>query len=363
MAYSFEEIVSRIPEAKPADLYPGQLDASPDDPWPTPYGDNPPASFLMDLHPDFDLSADYPEPVITAEGQVNMLAWPYDGCHISDPAGNQCWTPVPSPTGNSRYHLSPVITAEGASIPVGGLLVENGHLKDTSATVEEAQQYYNNPELSVGYFRIIETERGGILAGALRPGTTHAQVARMRSQFLSGDWRPIRERGGEYDVIAPVLVGEPGLVPAAVMADGGTPVERGVRAVKTETGYRTETFIKSPPSSSTVIKETLSMSDSCGGACNTCKCKTETTTTDMSATETAETIQAAPGDTIVNEETGEETVEGVNGAPVENEETAAVVLALTQRLDELENQMMEMFGSINAEMTPIDDVVDMPDLP
>lgn len=360
MPYTFDEIVARIPEAKPAELYPGQLEASPNDPWPTPYGDHPPASFLMDLHPDFDLDADYPETVITAEGQVNMLAWPYDGCHISDPAGNSCWTPVPSPTGNSRYHLTPVITAEGASIPTGGLLVENGHLKDPASTVEEAQQYYNNPELSVGYFRIIETERGGILAGALRPGTTHAQVARMRSQFLSGDWRPIRERGGEYDVIAPVLVGEPGLVPAAVMADGATQTtERGVRAVKTETGYRTETFIKNR--TSTVNKEPSSMTEPCGGACNTCKCDAKTETTQPEPQ--TPVVQAAPGDAILDPETDAETVEGIDGEPVDNEETAAVVLALTKRIDALEAEMLDRFASLDAEMTPIDDVPAMPDLP
>lgn len=177
-----------------------------DEPYPLPYGDNPPGVWFVEPHPDVEPGA---TGIITADGQFSAYCFEWSRCHNGFTADGTCWTPPRSPTENRYFHQAAVITAEGVQIDVGVIPLGEGHAANT-ATYREAIRWYGRPLRTRVRARVVENDVGGVMCGSIVPGTTYREVAVMRASALSGDWRYVPELG-TMDFLGPCFVARPGL--------------------------------------------------------------------------------------------------------------------------------------------------------
>lgn len=98
-----------------------------------------------------------------------------------------------------------------AKIATGPITMDCGHAPMSSAVKGPArQQHYDNACSVVATARVGENSKGVWIAGALIPGITSEQVARMMACQLSGDWGPHREKPGKRELAGALLVPRPG---------------------------------------------------------------------------------------------------------------------------------------------------------
>jgi hypothetical protein len=98
-----------------------------------------------------------------------------------------------------------------AKIATGPITMDCGHAPMSNAVKGAArQQHYDNACSVVATARVGENSRGVWIAGALIPGITPDQVARMMACQLSGDWGPHREKPGKRELAGALLVPRPG---------------------------------------------------------------------------------------------------------------------------------------------------------
>ena len=178
----------------------------PDTPYPTPYGDNPPMEWFTEPHHDVVPGA---TGLITADGRFCAYSHEWDRCHNGYTSSGECWMPPRSVTQNRYFHQSTIVTAEGVQIPTGVVPLGDGHAP-LDVDVYTAMAHYDKPERVHVRARIVETEHGAVVCGAIVPGTTHRQVAQMRAAALSGDWRWVPELGA-MEFLGPCFVARPGL--------------------------------------------------------------------------------------------------------------------------------------------------------
>jgi len=101
------------------------------------------------------------------------------------------------------------MTASG-SVKAGPITMSCGHANPQSTDWTGRQEHYDNT------CSIVAHAAGGIardriwVAGALMPGVTADQIARMWTSRLSGDWQPHQEKPGWQEFIAALLVPVPG---------------------------------------------------------------------------------------------------------------------------------------------------------
>lgn len=183
-----------------------EIPENPDAPHPTPYGDNPPAEWFFEPHPDVQPGS---TGIITADGRFCAYAFEWDRCHNGFTDAGECWTPPRSASGNRYFMQSSVVTAEGLSFPVGVIPLWGGHAAP-DLDIWAAMAHYDRPENVRVRARAVETEHGCVMCGAIVPGTTYRDVAAMRSSALSGDWRWVPELG-TLDFLGPCFVARPGL--------------------------------------------------------------------------------------------------------------------------------------------------------
>lgn len=181
---------------------PADLDA----PYPTPYGDNPPLEWFTTPHHDVIPGA---TGLITADGRFCAYSHEWDRCHNGYTSSGECWTPPPSVTGNRYFMQSSAVTAEGVQVPVGVIPLGGGHAP-LDVDIYQAMAHYDRPERVVVRARVVETETGAVMCGALVPGVTHRQVGIMRAAAMSGDWRWVPELGA-LEFLGPCFVARPGL--------------------------------------------------------------------------------------------------------------------------------------------------------
>ncbi len=126
-----------------------------------------------------------------------------------------------------------------AKIATGPITMDCGHAPMSAAVKGAArQQHYDNACSVVATARVGENARGVWISGALIPGITPDQVARMMACQLSGDWGPHREKAGKRELAGALLVPRPGFPTAhhSFTLQGGelaqtvTPVRFGVYA-------------------------------------------------------------------------------------------------------------------------------------
>lgn len=199
-----DQILAAAPGARLIDGFeiPDDLDAV----FPTPYGDNPPAEWLLTPHHDVLPGT---SGLITADGRFCAYSHEWDRCHNSYTADGTCWTPPRSPTGLRYYHQATIVTAEGVQLPIGVIPLGDGHASP-DVDLWTAMRHYDRPDRVVVRARAVETDDGCVLCGALVPGVTNRQVAIMRASALSGDWRYVPEIGA-MEYLGSCFVARPGL--------------------------------------------------------------------------------------------------------------------------------------------------------
>ena len=170
--------------------------------------DTPPAEW-------FDEPADLPEVgaiTVTDDGRIFGLLAPAGVAHRSFAER----ITVPTGVDYSRWMNRQTITADGTRVTTGPLTMECGHASTDNRThAQAAIDHYDNSCAVVATVRIGESRRGTWVSGALLPGITPYQVARMLACQLSGDWRPHREEPGRREFCGALFVPVPGFPVAA----------------------------------------------------------------------------------------------------------------------------------------------------
>lgn len=120
---------------------------------------------------------------------------------------------VTVPMNNVDYSLymgRETIVEGGERVVTGALTMDCGHASTASTNSGVALDHYDNACSVVATVRIGENANGVWIAGALIPGISAYQLARMMACQLSGDWRPHRERKGWREFAGALLVPVPG---------------------------------------------------------------------------------------------------------------------------------------------------------
>lgn len=126
--------------------------------------------------------------------------------------------PPRSRSSYAYFHTGVVRTSEGSDVSVGQLTLSGGHA-DIRLDATAAAKHYDDTHSAIADVHAGEDEFGIWVAGALRPGTTAAQIRALRASAPSGDWRYIPGAGLELIGICQVNV--PGFpVPRALAASG-----------------------------------------------------------------------------------------------------------------------------------------------
>lgn len=128
---------------------------------------------------------------------------------------------VTVPMRNVDYSLfmgRETLTAGGGRVVTGALTMDCGHASTGYRDPAMAMDHYDNACSIVATVRIGENARGVWVAGALVPGLSANQVARIMACQLSGDWRPHREKSGWREFAGALLVPVPGFAMARTEA-------------------------------------------------------------------------------------------------------------------------------------------------
>lgn len=145
-----------------------------------------------------------PTPInVTPEGRVfgHIAAW--DQSHIGLPNNVK---PPKSRSNYAYFTTGSIQTEEGSDIAVGNLTLSGGHAP-LNADAMSAIKHYDDTASAVADVAVGEDAFGIWVAGAVRPGTTVAQVRALKASAPSGDWRPIK---GRLELVAVCQVNVPG---------------------------------------------------------------------------------------------------------------------------------------------------------
>ena len=155
---------------------------------------------------------------ITAEGRVfgHIASW--DTCHTG--LADVCTRPPRSQSGYSYFHVGELETKDGSELAVGKLMFSGKHAPLSMSRKAAAQHYDDNTHVGA-YVRAMDGQHGIWVAGVLRTGLTDEDIAEIKANPPSGDWRPVN---GSLELIAALAVPVPGFpIPraqAAIVASG-----------------------------------------------------------------------------------------------------------------------------------------------
>lgn len=153
---------------------------------------------------------------ITADGRILGHGAAWGTCHTG--IQGPCRTP-PREGEHAYFRLGEVITASGASVPVGHITMGIGHAPTQGFSAAAAMEHYDNTAAVVADVASGEDAHGIWISGRIRPGVTEEQKAALRSATLSGDWRSF---GGKLRLVALLAVNVPGFpVPRLSTATSG----------------------------------------------------------------------------------------------------------------------------------------------
>lgn len=147
---------------------------------------------------------DRPTPInVTPEGQVfgHIAAW--ETSHIGLPNNVK---PPKSRSNYAYFTTGSLTTSEGDEVAVGNLTLSGGHAP-LNADAMSAVKHYDDTASAVADVAIGEDAYGIWVAGAIRPGSTLAQVRSLKASAPSGDWRPVK---GRLELVAVCQVNVPG---------------------------------------------------------------------------------------------------------------------------------------------------------
>lgn len=130
---------------------------------------------------------------------------------------------VTVPMGNVDYSTwmnRPTIVNGGERIATGVITMDCGHASPMAwVGAAQSTDHYDNSCAVAATARVGENDHGVWIAGALAPGVTGPQVARMMACQLSGDWRPHRKRPGFREFTAALVVPVPAFTAASMKVE------------------------------------------------------------------------------------------------------------------------------------------------
>lgn len=148
---------------------------------------------------------------VTADGRVFGHGWLWNKCHAG--IQNECVIAPRSASGYKYFLNGQVLTADGSMVKVGKITMGTGHAGQRSGWIPAAD-HYDNTGTQAAWVTVTEDAYGGMLAGIVAPGMTPAQIARLRTSPVSGDWRLA---GGSLELVAALAVNTPGFPIVASM--------------------------------------------------------------------------------------------------------------------------------------------------
>jgi hypothetical protein len=141
---------------------------------------------------------------ITDDGRVYGHVATWETCHVGFPGS--CVAPPRSAHDYAYFHTGAIRTAEGDTLGVGRVVVATKHAP-LKASVQAASQHYDETGAVGAYVRAGEDQFGIWVAGVLADDLTPQQLATLRANPLSGDWRGV---GGTLEMVAALSVPVPG---------------------------------------------------------------------------------------------------------------------------------------------------------
>lgn len=141
---------------------------------------------------------------ITEDGRVFGHVATWSTCHVGFPGS--CVTPPQSATSYAYFHTGALLADDGTTVPVGRVVVGTKHAT-LSASLRAAAQHYDETGAVGAYVRAGDDEHGIWVAGVLADDLTEQQLATLRANPLSGDWR---RSGGSLEMVCALSVPVPG---------------------------------------------------------------------------------------------------------------------------------------------------------
>lgn len=167
---------------------------------------------------------------ITDDGHIYGHAALWYRCHVG--YGGTCVRPPKEPASYRGY-----LTGERVpGIPSGPLVFKTRHAPDHLDALA-AQVHYDNTGEAPADVTIGPDPYGIWVSGALRAGTTEADLDILRGSALSGDWRP---NGASRRLIGILAVSAPGFRVARALAASGTIITVGPGCQSCEDGQSLE---------------------------------------------------------------------------------------------------------------------------
>jgi|PlaIllAssembly_1097288.scaffolds.fasta_scaffold00276_2 hypothetical protein len=170
---------------------------------------------------------EYTPLTVNSNGQIygHIAAW--GTCHIS--FAGRC-VPVPrSATNYAAFRNGTVVTAEGTSVRTGPIVMDTVH-PDLRWKASDAMAFYADTSSAVCDVIPYEDKFGIVVAGALRPTVTPAQLRAFRGSDISPDWRTVD--GKPREAVALLAVNNSGFkLPQTLVASAGMAIMPGEVAV------------------------------------------------------------------------------------------------------------------------------------
>ena len=144
---------------------------------------------------------------ITDDGRVFGYVTHWSRCLLD--GSQECWTPPSSPSKYALAHCGDTVAQDGSTVKTANLGGDAGHAPGTNGTTA-ATRWYQDTSTQLARVRYGEDENGIWFAGALWPDVSDLDIAHLRANGISGDWRWISDEGN-YDFIGACMVPIPGL--------------------------------------------------------------------------------------------------------------------------------------------------------
>lgn len=166
-------------------------------------------------------------------------------CHIS--FSGKC-VPVPqSRTNYAAFRVASTLTAEGDLVRTGPLVMDTVH-PDLRWQASDAMAFYADTGCAMADLVPYDDQFGLAVVGAMRPGTTPAQMRALRGSDFSPDWRTIN--GNPRECCAIVAVNNSGFkLPQTLVASAGMCIEPGESAVALDADGEVYALVASGPMS------------------------------------------------------------------------------------------------------------------
>lgn len=182
----------------------------------------PPAHFF---EPPADMAPDQKITVVT-DGPDRGRVFGYvahKGTYLLNGDPSDPWTPPPSPTNYVDAMQGDTVLADGSTLKTANIGGGVNHAR-LSASFEGAVRHNENTASNLMRVRYGADDKGIWAAGVLWPDVSERDVAMIRANALSGDWR-WRQEYRAYDMAGSQLVPHPGLPlrRVAALGDGEHP--------------------------------------------------------------------------------------------------------------------------------------------